>query len=92
MWCVARGWLNRGQVVPGEVVKISNGVEDEGGPAVAIKFMHPLILRVRGCFRFSIRSTESRRDKIASRNGTPSKFVIDLKFDAISKVPKESEV
>lgn len=34
--------------MPGEVVKILNGIEDEGGPAVAaIKLMHPLTLRVR---------------------------------------------
>jgi len=48
---------------PGEVVKISNGVEDEDGPAVAIKFMHPLILRVRA-FDFLYGSRKAVRTKL----------------------------
>lgn len=49
--------------------------------------MHLLIL---ARFRFSTRSTENHRDKIASRNGTSRKFVIDPKFDSISTVPEDS--
>lgn len=81
----------------GEVVKISNGVEDEGGPAAAIKFMHlpnparpPPSPSAR--FRFSIRFTESRQNKIASRNGMLRKFVIDSELNSSELLSKEQNL